>query len=137
MARPKGSGIQIPLSEIEKFAKAGATQAEMADRLGVSLGTIERRMRLPEFQEAVKRGRGELCISLRAKQIQVGLSGNVQMLKWLGEQYLGQAHAHRIVDEKGKDRAIINVSSPIELLNARIAGVLERKREGGGTSGSE
>ena len=107
MGRPKGSNLNIPLSDIERYAKAGATQAEMADRIGVSLATIERRMRLPEFQEACRRGRGELAISLRAKQVQIALSGNVQMLKWLGEQYLGQAHAHRMVDKQGEDVAVV------------------------------
>ena len=106
MGRPKGSNLNIPLSDIERYAKAGATQAEMADRIGVSLATIERRMRLPEFQEACRRGRGELAISLRAKQVQIALSGNVQMLKWLGEQYLGQARANRIVDKHGDDVAV-------------------------------
>ncbi len=48
-----------------------------------------------------------MLISLRAKQVQIALSGNVQMLKWLGEQYLGQAHAHKMVDQAGEDVAPI------------------------------
>jgi hypothetical protein len=104
MARPKGPAIKIDPQDVLKYAKTGATQADIALRLGVSLPTLERRLQLPQYREALQAGRGELNISLRAKQIQVALAGNVQMLKWLGEQYLGQAHAHRLVDQEGKDR---------------------------------
>ena len=104
MGRPKGPIIKIDPEEVLKWAKTGATQSDIANRLRCSLATIERRLQEPKFREALLAGRGELNISLRAKQVQVALEGNVQMLKWLGEQYLGQAHSHRLVDEAGKDR---------------------------------
>lgn len=132
MGRPKGSGrIKIDPLEVLKWAKTGATQNDIALRLGVSLPTLTRRLNEPKYREMLQAGRGELNISLRAKQVQVALSGNVVMLKWLGEQYLGQSSAHRVVDESGKDRAIVDVSTvtAIELLNTRIAGIVDRKRE--------
>lgn len=112
MGRPKGSGaIQIDLIELTKWAKCGATQPEIAQRLGVSLPTLERRLRKPEFRDALLAGKGELLISLRAKQVQVALGGNVQMLKWLGEQYLGQSHSHRFVDKEGDDKPLVTVGA--------------------------
>lgn len=107
MARPRGpAAIKIDPADILKWAKTGASQGDIANRLGISLSTIERALRKPKYREALLAGRGELNISLRAKQVQVALAGNVQMLKWLGEQYLGQAHAHKLVDTEGKDRGL-------------------------------
>lgn len=106
MARPPGDEIHINPEEILRWAKTGATHADIANRLHVSTATLERRLRRPKYREALMAGRGELNISLRAKQVQVALSGNVTMLKWLGEQYLGQSHSHRIVDKDGEDRSL-------------------------------
>jgi len=117
MARPKGPVIKIDPNEILRFAKTGATQGDIALRLGISLATLERRLQQPKFREALQAGRGELNISLRAKQVQVALSGNVQMLKWLGEQYLGQSHSHRLVDKQGEDRSL-DVASVRAYMNA-------------------
>lgn len=145
MGRPRGTReVRFSVDELEKVARTMATQPEIAAKLKVSLATLERRLQEPKFRLAYEMARAELRISLRTVQFQRGMgidhNGNrtktpdVQMLKWLGEQYLGQAHAHRLVDEDGKDRPIHDVSA-VELLNARIASILERKRESGGTPG--
>jgi hypothetical protein len=98
--------IKLDKAEIQRWASTGATQAEIANKLGVSVATIERRLAEPEYREALLMGRGDLAMSLRAAQIRKGLAGDTNMLKWLGEQYLGQAHAHRFVDKEGKDRGL-------------------------------
>ena len=107
MARPKGAySHNIDREELTKLAKTGASQAEIAQRLGIARPTLERRLRVQKYRDAYEMGRGEMLTSLRAKQVQVALSGNVQMLKWLGEQYLGQSHSHRLVDKEGEDRGL-------------------------------
>lgn len=131
MGRPQ---IKIDPNEILRWAKTGATLEDIALRLKVSPATIDRRMQKAVFKEALLAGRGELNISLRAKQVQVALGGNVPMLIFLGENYLGQSRSHRVVDKEGKDRPIVN-DSPTDLLASRIAGIIERKRESGGTEG--
>jgi predicted DNA-binding protein (UPF0251 family) len=110
MARPKGSTIKIDVDEVTRWAKTGATQADIAAKLGVSIATFERRLRDTKIRQALLVGKGELCVSLRAKQVQVALSGNVTMLRWLGEQYLGQSHSHRFVDKAGEDKDVVAVS---------------------------
>jgi predicted DNA-binding protein (UPF0251 family) len=102
---------EIKLEELVRLAKTGATQAEIAWKLGVSVPTLERRLRKPEFKTAFLMGKGDLAVSLRAKQVQIALSGNVQMLKWLGEQLLGQSHTHRIVDKAGEDTNVVTIDS--------------------------
>jgi DNA-binding XRE family transcriptional regulator len=109
--RPKNSGIRLDPEDITKLARAGATQEDMANKLGVSIATIERRLRQTKYRQALLIGKGELCTSLRAKQVQIALSGNVQMLKWLGEQLLRQSHTHRIVDKgRGQERGDVDAA---------------------------
>jgi hypothetical protein len=137
--------IKLDATKLASAAKTGATQQEIAYHLGISLVTLTRRLEEPKYRKIYEAARGELCIGLRASQIKCAmgidhqgkqsLPPNPTMLKWLGEQYLDQASNHRMVDKDGKDRPIVDVS-PIELINARIAGVLERKRESGGSEGS-
>ncbi len=113
MARPT---IRIDKDELLRWAKTGASQAEIAQRLGVSRATIERRLQSSKFREILEIGRGEMMISLRAKQVQIALAGNVQMLKWLGEQYLGQAHAHKLVDQQGEDVAPTAIPDQLKVI---------------------
>ena len=91
MGRPK---IEIDWNTVDKLCGIQATLREIASFLGVSEDTIERRckeekkMRFAEYFEQ-KRGTGK--ISIRRKQYEVAMSGNVSMLIWLGKQYLGQS----------------------------------------------
>ena len=135
MARPKGTQeVRFSLEQLVQKATAGATQKEIAASLGVSLSTFERRLRIKKYRMAFDKAQADMKIGLRALQIQSAKKGNAMMLKWLGENYLGQAHSHRIVDEDGKDVPIHDVSA-LELFTARIASITERKPESGGSEG--
>mgnify|MGYP000701764812 CR=1 FL=1 len=70
---------------VEKLAAHGLADHEIADVLGISERTIQRRCRV-----ALDRGRAKLKVSLRRWQIRAAKRGNVTMLIWLGKQYLGQ-----------------------------------------------
>ena len=83
MARPQ---IDIDPEEVEKLAGLNCSVEEIADFFGVNPSTIKRR-----FAPAIKKGRGNIKISLKRKQYQVAMGGNTTMLIWLGKQYLGQA----------------------------------------------
>lgn len=72
---------------IEQMGKMACTEQEIASFLGVHIKTIER------DEKAISRYRKGLDTaksSLRRKQMEVALSGNVVMLIWLGKQLLGQ-----------------------------------------------
>jgi len=96
--RPKGSGAKpIDIEELQKWARAGATLPEMAQRLGVSLATLNRRLaeddpsgEQGEWRRALEMAKGDLYVSLRSKQVAMALAGDRTMLIWLGKQYLGQ-----------------------------------------------
>jgi hypothetical protein len=91
MARPR---IQINWEDFDKLCVMQATLTEIAAWFECSVDTIERavkREKKMSFAEyfASKKGRGK--ISLRRRQYEVAMSGNVSMLIWLGKQYLDQS----------------------------------------------
>ena len=101
MARPRK---QIDWEEFDKLCMIQATQGEIAAWFDCTVDTIEnavKREHKVRFSEyfAQKRGKGK--ISLRRKQFQVALSGNVTMLIWLGKQLLGQRDKHEHTGEDG------------------------------------
>ena len=81
--------LKPPAIDNEQFAllaSYGLSNAEIAAMARISVRTLQR-----NYAEFVDRGRLQLVMSLRRKQTQVALDGNVAMLIWLGKQYLGQA----------------------------------------------
>lgn len=82
MARPEKP---IDGEIVLKLASFGCTTKDIADVLKCSDQTLNRR-----FSEELAEGRAKLRNRLRAKQIDVALSGNVAMLIWLGKQLLDQ-----------------------------------------------
>lgn len=68
-----------------KLAAIHCTMEEIAAVVECSVDTLERR-----FAEVIKRERDKGKTSLRRKQFEVALSGNVTALIWLGKQCLGQ-----------------------------------------------
>lgn len=83
MARPR---IKIDPVEVEKLASLGLTNREIGIIVGASEATIGRR-----FASEIDKGRALLNRSLRRKQVEMALGGNVTMLIWLGKNYLGQS----------------------------------------------
>ena len=76
--------------QIASLAYTGATDAEIADYLELSLAVIR-----AKFGKQLKRGRASMRIGLRKKQIQLATveDGDVRLLQFLGKHYLGQSDA--------------------------------------------
>jgi hypothetical protein len=77
-------------AEVEKLASIGATQREIAAWFKISKPTVERRLRSPKLREMFERGNAAFDLSIRRKQAELAMAGNVTMLVWLGKQRLGQ-----------------------------------------------
>jgi hypothetical protein len=90
MGRPR---IEIDWKELDKLCGLQCSLEEIAGWFNCSIDTIEARikethgMTFPEYFSQ-KRSGGK--ISLRRKQYETAMSGNVTMLIWLGKQYLNQ-----------------------------------------------
>lgn len=90
MEKKRGPGrpkIEVDLDEVTELAAEGNTAAHIASVLGFSQTTLFTRK---DVRAAYDKGRAELCVNLRHWQILAAKSGNVQMLIWLGKQYLDQ-----------------------------------------------
>lgn len=83
MARPKK---EINESQVRQLAAINCSYAEMAAVLGCDESTLTRR-----FAQVIKEGREQGRMSLKRKQYEVAMGGNVTMLIWLGKQLLDQS----------------------------------------------
>lgn len=100
MGRPR---IEFDLKQVEMLGKIQCTLEELAAVLDVNTETIERRMKDDvEFCAAYKKGRENGKASLRRKQWELALAGNVVMNIWLGKQYLGQADKQELTGKDGE-----------------------------------
>lgn len=77
--------IPVPPDEVEMLASVGCTDREIAKYFGVKEDTLRR-----GFADYLTKGRHQLKLSLRQKQLQVALEGNVVMLIFLGKVILAQ-----------------------------------------------
>lgn len=101
MARPK---LEIDPIEVEKLAKIGATNTEIADFFGCNETTIRTR-----FSENLIKGRASMKLRLRQLQWRAADNGNITMLIWLGKQELGQTE--KVEEKKVEENKEMEVSS--------------------------
>jgi hypothetical protein len=76
---------KIDPKQIENLAALMCTLDEMAAWFNVAKSTIS-----DNFRTEIAKGRERGKTSIRKKQFDVAMNGNVTMLIWLGKQYLGQ-----------------------------------------------
>ena len=99
MARPKK---EIDEEEVFKLASFGLINSEIASIVGCHKDTL-----VDRFSETIKEGHERCNGSLRRKQYEVAMAGNVGMLIWLGKQRLGQT-------EKVEQSGEVTVKEAIE-----------------------
>jgi len=90
MPRPKK---EFNVETFEKLCAIQALETEIANWFDMSHDTINRRCHEvygDSFANTYKKYSENGKISLRRKQVQVALGGNVTMLIWLGKQILNQ-----------------------------------------------
>lgn len=87
----------------EKLCSRFATRSEISYLLGVSEKTLNDRCQKKyklQFQQAFERFSSDARVSIRRKQLEVALEGNVTMLIWLGKMYLGQREPKEETNDK-------------------------------------
>ena len=97
--RPKK---QIDLEAVKELASEGNTQADIADALGFARSTFGNR---EDLKKAYWDGMAEMRLSLRHFQYKAARDGNIQMLIWLGKQFLDQ-----------KDQPEVTQNEPIKVI---------------------
>ena len=83
--KPGRKQLNITDAQVRMLASFGLTNKEIAEYFGCEDSSIGNKFRL-----TLIKGRTNLKLKLKKKQIAVALTGNVTMLIWLGKQYLGQ-----------------------------------------------
>lgn len=114
---------KIDPDQVEELASIQCSYEEMAAVLKCSVSTLQR-----NFAQAIKDGRDRGKSSLKRKQYEVAMKGNVGMLIWLGKQHLGQSERYEAqVDqliEIDDRRSIVD-----ELLN-QLDAMNDRQQDG-------
>lgn len=92
--RPKA---QINLEQVKTLAGLSCTEPEIASVIGINYATWKRHKREnPELEEMVEQGKLTGNASLRRKQWETAMEGNVTMQIWLGKNRLGQSDKQQI-----------------------------------------
>lgn len=78
--------LDIDPVQVEKLSAIQCTLREMAAFFGCDAKTLSNR-----FSTEIAKGKEQGKMSLRRKQYDVAMNGNVSMLIWLGKNYLDQA----------------------------------------------
>ena len=86
--RPKK---EVDATLVERLAMIQCTTKEIAAVCGCSVDTLDRR-----FADLIEKGKLSGKSSLRKKQYEVAMNGNVSMLIFLGKQMLDQKDEQRI-----------------------------------------
>jgi hypothetical protein len=113
MGRPT---IKINQEEFEKLVGLCCTLDDIAGWFNCSPDTIEnwcKKTYKETFSDTYKKKAAKGKVSLRRKQMEVALSGNVTMLIWLGKQHLGQVDKQDI-EHSGKIEAVVTPTKKIE-----------------------
>lgn len=106
MARPRKNIDPLAVFEL---ARIGCSLEEMSNVLQCDATTLGRR-----FRREVERGQAEMKVSLRRKQFEVALQGNVAMLIFLGKALLGQSDKGRTASPSEMGAAL---AESLELLS--------------------
>jgi hypothetical protein len=92
-----------------------ASEEYCAERLGVSVDTLARRLKEKgySFADYKDKKKETIKINLRKKQYEVAMAGNPTLLIWLGKNELGQTDK---VEETSLREIKINIDQDDELL---------------------
>lgn len=106
--------LELDERQIEALAALHCQIIEIAAVMGCSVDTLERR-----YMPVIQRGREHGKMTLRRKQVEVALSGNVTMLIWLGKQMLGQTdRTESMVTTVEKPVKPVSTDQVLELIKA-------------------
>lgn len=101
--------IIIDVNKVRLFSRFNPSDAELAAALEISAKTFQiNKKKNPLIRDAMEQGREFGRFSLRGKQFDTAMKGNVVMLIWLGKQLLDQ-----------KDKALLG-NDPDAPLNQNI-----------------
>lgn len=111
MGRPKK---EIDVELLKKAAAIHCTWHEICSLVGASRRTLEDR-----FSHIIEEARSNGKMSLRRKQFQMALDGNVPLLIWLGKTVLGQSEKveHNLITSQ-EPQKVLSKDEVVEIVRA-------------------
>lgn len=88
--RPQKILSENGLKMVEDLSRIFCTDKEIADILGTTLDVLHSPQNNELFLSAKERGQSNGKQSLRRKEYELAMKGNVTMVIWLAKQFLGQ-----------------------------------------------
>ena len=102
-ARPVGRPKkELDVEQIRELATIQCTDVEIAAVMRVSVDSLK-----ANYTDIIKEGREHGKSSLRRAQYKLALTGNAQMLIWLGRFYLGQKEEINFTSSEPDVRALL------------------------------
>ena len=123
----------VDLEMLKGLADIQCTAEECSSVLGVSVDTIDRRLKAEGyggFADFYKSHSDGGKVSLRRAQFKAALDGNPTMLIWMGKQVLGQRDKQEV--EHGANDSLADLLQAI----SGSAGILDKARERTGGNSS-
>jgi hypothetical protein len=134
--KPRGPVSEEDFKQFESLLGIQCTLEEVASFYNVDVKTIQARCEEHyglKFSQISEQKRANGKISLRRKQFQKAMDGNIVMLIWLGKQYLGQVDKVEAVHEDKKDPldelTLEQLQAEIDKRQSRFAGVKLKTRD--------
>lgn len=95
--------IEINLQQVEKLAASGLTQQQIADSLGISVTTIESRLReSEEFKDAIKKGKAKGVAVIANQLFEKAKSGDTTSMIFFLKAQAGWKEA-KTIDHQSSD----------------------------------
>ena len=131
----EGRRIAIAIDELEELAHLQCTVGEAAAWFGVSVSTMQRRLRETHYRSAWERGAGKGRLGLRRAQLNLA-EKNATMAIFLGKQILGQNESNQKPNDHDSNDKRADRSARDEIAR-RIAGIASRRRADSDPAGSD
>jgi hypothetical protein len=136
VGRPRA---QINLEQVKTLAGLSCTEPEIASVIGINYATWKRhKQQNPELEEMIEQGKLTGNASLRRKQWETAMDGNVTMQIWLGKNRLGQSDKQQI-EQHQIERLVITRDEGTETHTTHqpVGSASESGEVSGSGSGSE
>ena len=104
---------------VENLATILCTDEEIASILGTTIEILQSKDNYDTFMELKKKGRDKGKSSLRRKQYEVAMKGNVTMLIWLGRNYLDQYEKIETTDDAETKSQLNSIVEAIDKIRER------------------
>lgn len=127
MPQPKKPGRprkEIDAEQVRQLAAINCSLDEMSAVLKVSVDTLSR-----NYADVIKEGRSTGRMSLKRKQYEIAMKGNVGMLIWLGKQLLEQREPNLEIKNITQETEKLSPTEMIAALRERAIQIEEANKQ--------